>query len=139
MGYLQPYLSSSTSGKVDLNGAKISVSHQNNLNPPSFPGKFTASDQIGTVDFVGYESDEVTINGIFDEKVQSKLSDLKTLSKETGSVYLYDPVFYTAGTQLIQIESLSYDRSATDGIYKTGSDTTKGTIINYSIKALLTE
>ena len=142
--YQRPYLSSSainSGNPIYLDGVDITVLHVNNINPPEAPGKFTTSDTVGAVDFVGWNNPAVTIHGLF--KANSGATDRltvpleKSFAKETTSVYLYDPAFYTS-SQIIQIEEISMNRKTTD-IYEQGSTKYKGNIIDYTIKGVLSE
>lgn len=140
MAYLQPYISSSAQGKLDLNGAEISFAWQNNVASPDFPSKITTSDVVGSTDFLGWENPKISINGNFDAVDDSTFfSSLKAFAKETGSVVIYDPIFFTAGTQQIQVGSFSCNRRAREGVQATGSDVIKGSLITYSMEATLTE
>lgn len=139
MTYQEPYISSSANGKLTLNGTQISYAHKNYVGPPVRPGYFTSGDQVGTVDFLGWENPKVVLSGVFDEKKTPMVSSLKAFAKDTTSVYIYDPIFFPSGTQKIQIETLSMERKATEGIYETASTKIKGNIILYSMEAWLTE
>lgn len=139
MAYLEPYLSSSETGIVYLKGVEISQAHKNYLRIPELPSKFTTSDYVGEVDFLGYDNDTFTLSGVFDEKADNKVSKLKILAKTTQSVYIYDPIFFTSGNQKIRIETLKFSRKATDGIYISSSDTIKGSIVYYQIDGWLSE
>jgi hypothetical protein len=141
MAYLQPYISSSAQGKLNLQGAEINFAWQNNSSEPDFPSKFASSDTIGAVDFLGWENPKVNVNGIFSGVTSpSFYNTLKNFAKSTaGDTIIYDPVYFTAGTQKIQINTLSFTRTAEEGVENTSSDTVKGSIVRYQLAATLTE
>jgi len=145
MTYQPVYLSSSAVNSgvaVQIGASEITFAHSNNVRSPSYPGKFTTSDQIGSVDFLGWENPVLTIQGVFNEKDPANngatITLLKDFAKETSSVYFKDNLFFTTYQQ-IQITKLTLNRAARDNIYESGSDKWKGTIINYTINAILTE
>jgi len=140
MGLLQPYLSSSAVNSgvaVDISGVEISVVHKNSIKTPNFPAKFTTGDAIGAVDFLGYENDKVTINGIWNEKTNPLLANLKAFAKETSSVYLYDPIFFSTPQQ-IQIDTNTMVRNVDNSVWESGSDKIKGPIVKFTMEAWTT-
>lgn len=139
MAFLEPYLTNSAQGKLVLSGSKVDFALKNNVSSPDFPAKITTSDVIGSTDFLGWENPVVSIVGTFDEFSTPKVSTFKAFAKETTSVLIYDPVFFTAGTQLIQILDLSFSRDADGNVSDTGSDQVKGTWVGYQLNAILTE
>lgn len=140
MALLEPYLSSSAQGKLNLQGAEIDFAWSNNIVPPDIPSRFTAGDVIGPVDFLGWDNPRCSVNGIFDA-VDSPtfFSTLKEFAKNTSSVYLYDPVFLTSGTQIVRIQQFTCKRSSEEGRQTTGSDIVKGSIVQYSMDFILSE
>jgi len=145
MTYQAVYLSSSavnSGNEVKLSAREITFKHNNNLRSPSKPGYFTTSDAIGEVDFISWENPTINIQGVFDEKNapsnSATVSLLKEFAKETTSVYFKDNLLFTT-YQKIQISDLTLSRNAQDNISESGSDKWKGTIINYTINAILTE
>lgn len=141
MTYLQPYISSSAQGKLNLQGAEISFAWQNNAVDPDIPSKFPSVDTIGAVDFLGWENPKVNVNGIFSAvSSPSFFNTLKNFAKSTaGDTIIYDPVYFTAGTQKIQINTMSFSRTAEEGVDTTGSDVVKGSIVRYQLTATLSE
>lgn len=138
MAFIEPYISSSALGKLNLSGTQVQFSHKNNLSPPSFPGKITSGDVVGSVDFMGWENSTIRIEGIFDEKQTAKVDKLKSFARSTTGVSFYDPILSTSSAQVV-IDSLTMTRAVDDGIYQNGGDTTKGPIVRYTIDLVLTE
>jgi len=146
MALQKVYLSNSTvnSGtQVDIKATEITFKHANNLRSPSKAGFFTTSDTIGEVDFMGWNNPTLTIQGLFDEKSASSntatISLMKSFVKDTNSsTYFKDNLIFTSSQQ-VQLGALTLNRNAADNVSETGSDTYKGTLINYTLTAVLTE
>jgi len=141
MAYLEPYISNSAQGKLNLKGSEVSFAWKNNVVSPDFPSKITSGDVIGSTDFLGWENPKITIDGWFDGISDTTFfSTLKEFAKSTGGdTVIYDPIFFTDGTQLIQINDMTFQRNVGDNIAKTGSDFVKGSLVRYTINATLTE
>ena len=127
---------------VLLGGTDFTFAWKNNINSPVLPGKTTTSDSISEVDYVGRENPIVTIRGVFDEKnlVSNGMSVSlwRDFAKLTTSCTIYDDIFFTSG-QSISLESMNMSRQPKDGDYYSGATRTKGSLVKYSIKAVLTD
>ena len=125
---------------VSLGVTSINYAHKNNIRSPQIPSKFTTSDAITETDFVGWENPKIVIQGVFKDKQPvtngATITLMKSFAKNTTSTYILDDFFFPSYTKL-QIESVTFDRKATDGIYQSGSTTYKGAVITYSINGTL--
>lgn len=141
MALLEPYLTSSGIGRLNLQGAKIDMGMSFNLKSPEVPGSFPSSDTIGAVDFLGWENPVVNVDGIFNHVSNPAFfSKLKSYPKNTASdVFIYDPVYFTSGTQKIRFSALSFTRDSTEGYDATGSNNVKGSIVRYKLSGVLSE
>ncbi len=135
------YLSSSavnSGNAVNLGVTKIQYAFGSYTKEEELPGRFTTSDAVGTVDFVGWGNPKIQIEGVFDVNLSLSnwinLSLLKDFAKTTQSVYILDDVFYPSWTK-IQIAGFKISRQPDEGA-RTTQGSIEGSFIRYSIEAI---
>lgn len=138
------YLSSSainSGSPVYLGASEITYAHKNFVRSPTIAGYLTTSDAISAVDHMGWENPLITMQGYFNEKNPKSngatVSLMKAFIKSTGNTYIYDDIFFTTST-LIKLIDLKMNRTAKDSSPETGSEFTKGNLVNFTINAVLT-
>lgn len=111
--------SSVSSGAITLRGAEINYSWNNLIENDPIPSVFgTASDAQNEIQFMGWQNPQYKIRGFLDESSDAissgmSLALLKSFAKSTGSTYVFDDVFSTAGT-LVKIKSFNVRRMAAE-------------------------
>jgi len=127
---------------VLLGGTDITFAWKNNINSPVLPGKTSSADSISQVDYVGRENPIVSIQGVFNEKNLvtngMSVSLWRDFAKLTTSCTIYDDIFFTSG-QAISLESMNMARQPKEGDYYSGATRTKGSMVKYNIKGVLTD
>lgn len=129
--------------EVDIHASEITFKHSNHVRSPFKAGFLTTSDTVGEVDLIGWENPNLVVQGLFDEKDAKSntatIALLKSFTKDTNSsTYFKDNLMFTT-YQKVAIEGLTMNRTADNGTFNTGSDTYKGTIMNYTLNLILTE